>query len=216
MTGSSAQALQRCSHVPCRPVYVRRDPLPPTVGSERGEATGLPRGLAAHDGRRFRRPDAVAVRAAELLFVRVARRVRIVDVAPLPLVLYNILRLGDLCFLQLVDQRSERHRRSFPRLWRDGAVGRGSRAGRMRSLAPSTGTVKYPRDVGSLGARGGATSGRRYRTAAGLEPTAVEAGTPGGIRTPDPVVRSHVLWSAELRAREDDHASANGVASAAS
>jgi hypothetical protein len=26
-------------------------------------------------------------------------------------------------------------------------------------------------------------------------------GTPGGIRTPDPVVRSHVLWSAELRAR---------------
>src|SRR5688572_26952112 len=26
-------------------------------------------------------------------------------------------------------------------------------------------------------------------------------GTPGGIRTPDPVVRSHVLWSTELRAR---------------
>src|SRR5262245_49026433 len=26
-------------------------------------------------------------------------------------------------------------------------------------------------------------------------------GAPGGIRTPDPVVRSHMLWSTELRAR---------------
>ncbi len=28
------------------------------------------------------------------------------------------------------------------------------------------------------------------------------AGAPGGIRTPDPQIRSLVLWSAELRAQE--------------
>ena len=47
--------------------------------------------------------------------------------------------------------------------------------------------------------------------ASGLRETDCLNGAPGEIRTPDPLVRSQVLYPAELRARSDHHTICKGM-----